>query len=140
MGVDQSLKAVKKLNNSCFQGRFIYLALYKKLQQKLNQINEISKKISSMTVDNIINKITSENNSKIWNPFFIRQDTMIESIAKYHHVHKPNFLTGNANNLNARISLGETWLIAETKRSLVAAGINIDKLERIAESIGHRKI
>merc|ERR1712217_950174 len=37
--VYQSLKAVKELNCSCFQGRFVYLAPYKKLQQKLNQIN-----------------------------------------------------------------------------------------------------
>merc|ERR1712113_909808 len=136
----QSLEAVKKINGLCFQGRFIYLALYEKSQQKLNQSNEISKKFNFMSVDKITNKTTSENNSNIWNPFFIRQDTMIETIAKYYHIHKPNLLTSNADGLNVKISQGETWLIAETKYFLAAAGINIDKLERITKFSGYRKI
>lgn len=55
-----------------------------------------------------------------------------ENVAKQYGMSKSEFLDPNAADLAVRMALGETHIIAETKRALSDEGVNIEVLEDIA--------
>ncbi|CAK9144577.1 unnamed protein product [Ilex paraguariensis] len=79
-------------------------------------------------------KKTSEasGNTRAWNTLFMRPDTVAENIARKFGVSKSDLLDREADDLAVRIALGETQVIAETKKALANAGVNIASLEEFA--------
>ncbi|KAH9741641.1 nucleotide binding [Citrus sinensis] len=71
-------------------------------------------------------------NTKAWNSLFMRPDTVVENIARKHGVSKSDLLDREANDLAVRIALGETQVIAETKKALTNAGVNVSSLEEFS--------
>lgn len=57
---------------------------------------------------------------------------MVENIARRHGVSKSDLLDREADDLAVRIALGETQVIAETKKALNNAGVNVMSLEEYA--------
>lgn len=57
---------------------------------------------------------------------------VVENIARKFGVSKSDFLDRDADDLAVRIALGETQVIAETKKALTNAGINVESLEEFA--------
>lgn len=57
---------------------------------------------------------------------------VVENIARKHGIKKSDLLDSEADDLAVRIALGETHVIAETKKALSNAGINIIALEEHA--------
>ncbi|GFZ08340.1 nucleotide/nucleic acid binding protein [Actinidia rufa] len=72
-------------------------------------------------------------NTQAWNSLFMRPDTVVENIARKFGVSKSDLLEREADDLAVRIALGETQVIAETKKALVNAGVNLDSLEEFAK-------
>ncbi|KAF7150615.1 hypothetical protein RHSIM_Rhsim02G0169700 [Rhododendron simsii] len=58
--------------------------------------------------------------------------TVVENIAREFGISKSDVLDREADDLPVRIALGETKVIAETKKALVNAGVNIASLEELA--------
>ncbi|RWW01135.1 hypothetical protein BHE74_00007923 [Ensete ventricosum] len=61
-----------------------------------------------------------------------RRGAVVENIARKHGIKKSDLLDSEADDLAVRIALGETHVIAETKKALSNAGINIIALEEYA--------
>lgn len=57
---------------------------------------------------------------------------MVENIARKHGISKSDLLEREADDLAVRIALGETQVIAETKKYLATSGVNIAALEEFA--------
>jgi len=57
---------------------------------------------------------------------------VVENLARKYGVSKSDFLDREADDLAVRIALGETQIIAETKKALANAGVNTASLEEIA--------
>ncbi|BBH01267.1 nucleotide-binding protein, partial [Prunus dulcis] len=70
--------------------------------------------------------------TRAWNSLYMRSDTVIENIARKYGVSKSDLLDREADDLAVRIALGETQVIAETKKALTNAGVNVESLENFA--------
>ncbi|KAI8568595.1 hypothetical protein RHMOL_Rhmol02G0213000 [Rhododendron molle] len=63
---------------------------------------------------------------------FVLFMVVVENIAREFGISKSDVLDREADDLPVRIALGETKVIAETKKALVNAGVNIASLEELA--------
>ncbi|KAK7858288.1 multiple rna-binding domain-containing protein 1, partial [Quercus suber] len=70
--------------------------------------------------------------TRAWNSFFMHSDTVVENIARKYGVSKSELLDREADDLAVRIALAETQVIAETKKALTNAGVNVSSLEEYA--------
>eukprot|EP01090_Pellita_catalonica_P001260 TRINITY_DN10962_c0_g2_i1.p1 TRINITY_DN10962_c0_g2~~TRINITY_DN10962_c0_g2_i1.p1 ORF type:complete len:380 (+),score=68.17 TRINITY_DN10962_c0_g2_i1:756-1895(+) len=61
----------------------------------------------------------------IWNPFIIRGDTVVDSIATHYGVSKSEILNPDDDNLASRVAIAEAKVITETKKFLEGEGIVI---------------
>lgn len=57
---------------------------------------------------------------------------IVENISRRFGISKSDFLDREADDLAVRIALGETQIIAETKKGLTNAGVNVASLEELA--------
>ncbi|KAJ6843516.1 multiple RNA-binding domain-containing protein 1 [Iris pallida] len=134
---ESAVRALEELDNSIFQGRLLHImpaeprkTSTEKLQsgfaagqdkKNLKQRREEEKKASE-----------SRGDTRAWNSLFMRPDTVVENIARKHGISKSDLLEREADDLAVRIALGETQVIAETKKSLSSAGVNVAALEEFA--------
>ena len=61
-------------------------------------------------------------NRAAWNSLFMRPDTVAEAVAAHYGVSKSELLERHAGDLPLRMALGETHVIATTKKELGDAG------------------
>jgi multiple RNA-binding domain-containing protein 1 len=66
-----------------------------------------------------------------WSSLFMRKETVIEAITSHYCINKSEMLERSSSTAGRRC-LGETWVIAETKRCLIEAHVDTTKLERAA--------
>lgn len=78
----------------------------------------------------------SAGNRAAWNTLFMRSDTVAEAVAAHYGVSKAELLDREAADMAVRMALGETHVIAETKRQLGDAGASVDVLEAAAAAVG----
>ncbi|KAH7293538.1 hypothetical protein KP509_28G030000 [Ceratopteris richardii] len=71
-------------------------------------------------------------NTQAWNSLFMRSDTVAENIARKFGMSKSELLNPEAEDLAVRLALGETQIIAETKKALRDEGVNVEVLEDLA--------
>lgn len=57
---------------------------------------------------------------------------VVENIARKYGISKSNLLDKEADDLAVRIALGETHVIAETKKAFSSSGVNLAALEKLA--------
>ncbi|KAI5667360.1 hypothetical protein M9H77_17213 [Catharanthus roseus] len=129
--------ALAELDNSIFQGRLLHVMAAKQKNSVQNKKTNVSTKESSETPlkqKRLEERKTSEasGNTRAWNSLFMRPDTVVENIARKFGVSKMDLLDREADDLAARIALGETQVINETKKALANAGVNISALENFA--------
>ncbi|KAK1576364.1 hypothetical protein Q3G72_013264 [Acer saccharum] len=133
---ESASRAIDEVDNSTFQGRLLHVmpARHKNPLQKqetgiftsqgsktLKQRREEERKAAEASGD-----------TKAWNSLFMRSDTVVENIARKHGVSKSDLLDREADDLAVRMALGETQVIADTKKALSNAGINVSSLEDFA--------
>ncbi|CAH9107130.1 unnamed protein product [Cuscuta europaea] len=128
--------ALEQLDGSIFQGRLLHVMPAKQKHSACSQEVNGSGKLSLQTLKHqrLEDRKTSEarGNTQSWNALFMRPDTVVENIARRLGVSKSDLLDKEASDLAVRIALGETKVIADTKQSLVKAGINVSSLEEFA--------
>ncbi|THU52618.1 hypothetical protein C4D60_Mb10t05850 [Musa balbisiana] len=132
---ESAMRALEELDNSIFQGRLLHVMPAKpknSTSEKLESDHATTKK--SLKQQREEQKKTSEasGDTRAWNSLFMRPDTVVENIARKHGIKKSDLLDSEADDLAVRIALGETHVIAETKKALSNAGINIIALEEHA--------
>ncbi|RAL37707.1 hypothetical protein DM860_000401 [Cuscuta australis] len=133
---EDAARALEELDGSIFQGRLLHVMPAKqKISSKNQEVNGSGKQSSQTLKDQRLeDRKASEasGNTQAWNTLFMRQDTVVENIARRLGVSKSDLLDKEASDLAVRIALGETKVIADTKQSLVKAGINVSSLEEFA--------
>uniref|UniRef100_A0A0D9W9B7 RRM domain-containing protein n=1 Tax=Leersia perrieri TaxID=77586 RepID=A0A0D9W9B7_9ORYZ len=129
---DSAVRALE-LDNSSFQGRLLRVNAAKPLKNKKFESNYVEEKMS-LKQQKLDQRKASEvsGDTRAWNSFYMRQDTVVENIARKNGISKSELLDREADDLAVRIALGETHVIAETKKYLSRSGVNVDALEELA--------
>ncbi|XP_059625084.1 uncharacterized protein LOC132268271 isoform X2 [Cornus florida] len=130
---ESAARALEELDNSIFQGRLLHIMPAKQKsapeKQEINfSVNQSSKTLKQQREEEE-KKSEASGNTQAWNSLFMRPDTVVENIARKFGASKSDLLDREADDLAVRIALGETQVIAETKKALVNAGVNISSLE-----------
>ncbi|KMS99233.1 hypothetical protein BVRB_2g046710 [Beta vulgaris subsp. vulgaris] len=129
-----ALRALEELDNSIFQGRLLHVMPAKAKDSSLSQGAFVTEgKPKTLKEKRIEEKKASEaeGQTQAWNSLFMRSDTIVENIARRFGISKSDFLDREADDLAVRIALGETQIIAETKKALTNAGVNVSSLEEL---------
>ncbi|XP_021736206.1 multiple RNA-binding domain-containing protein 1-like [Chenopodium quinoa] len=132
---EDALRALEELDHSIFQGRLLHIMPAKAKDLSSNQGNLFTEgKTKTLKERRVEEKKASEadGNTQAWNSLFMRADTIVENIARRFGISKSDFLDREADDLAVRIALGETQIIAETKKALTNAGVNVASLEELA--------
>ncbi|PSS01112.1 Multiple RNA-binding domain-containing protein, partial [Actinidia chinensis var. chinensis] len=133
---ESAARALEELDNSIFQGRLLHIMPAKQKniseKQESNAYANESSKTFKQRRENERKASEASGNTQAWNSLFMRPDTVVENIARKFGVSKSDLLEREADDLAVRIALGETQVIAETKKALVNAGVNLDSLEEFA--------
>ncbi|KAK3141543.1 hypothetical protein QOZ80_4BG0335240 [Eleusine coracana subsp. coracana] len=118
---DSAVRALDELDNSSFQGLLLRVEAAKPLNNKKFESNHatVEKKLS-LKEQKLEQKKSSEvsGDTRAWNNFYMRQDTVVENIARKNGMSKSELLDREAGDLAVRIALGETHVISETKKYL----------------------
>ncbi|KAL6549886.1 hypothetical protein OROMI_020374 [Orobanche minor] len=126
------IMALKEMDGSIFQGRLLHVMPAKqKNQSDAPEINNASKTLKQQRISER-KESEATGNIRAWNTLFMRPDTIVENIARKYGVSKSELLDRESDDLAARVALGETQVIAETKKALSIAGVNISSLEEFA--------
>lgn len=131
---EDALRALEELDHSIFQGRLLHVMPAKAKDQSSTQETLITDgKAKTFKQKRVEEKKASEaaGNTQAWNSLFMRADTVVENIARKYGISKSDFLDREADDLAVRIALGETQIIAETKKALTNAGVNVGSLEEL---------
>ncbi|KAJ4724397.1 RNA binding protein [Melia azedarach] len=133
---ESASRAMEEVDNSIFQGRLLHVmpARHKYQSDKREFGNSTVRGPKTLKQRREEERKASEasGNTKAWNSLFMRPDTVVENIARKHCVSKSDLLDREADDLAVRIALGETQVIAETKKALTNAGVNVSSLEEFA--------
>ncbi|KAL2930769.1 Multiple RNA-binding domain-containing protein 1 [Bienertia sinuspersici] len=129
-----AIRALEELDHSIFQGRLLHVMPAKTKDLSNSQENFGNEgKSKTFKERRMEDKKASEaaGNTQAWNSLFMRSDTVVENIARKYGISKSDFLDREADDLAVRIALGETQIIAETKKALENAGVNVESLEKL---------
>ncbi|CAM6084747.1 unnamed protein product [Calypogeia fissa] len=132
---EDAVRSMERLDKSIFQGRLLHILPAKRPPPapepkpditgagttKFKTEREAQRKAAEASGD-----------TRAWNTLFMRPDTVAENVAKRYGMTKSEFLDPEAGDLAVRMALGETHIIAETKRALSDEGVDIEVLEDIA--------
>ncbi|XP_031284877.1 multiple RNA-binding domain-containing protein 1 isoform X2 [Pistacia vera] len=133
---ESASRAIVEVDNSIFQGRLLHVmpARNKNPSSKQESGNLTSHGSKTLKQRREEERKASEasGDTKAWNSLFMRPDTVVENIARKYGVSKSDLLDREADDLAVRIALGETQVIAETKKALKNAGVNVSSLEEFA--------
>ncbi|GFQ00836.1 probable RNA-binding protein 19 [Phtheirospermum japonicum] len=129
---ESAARALEEMDSSSFQGRLLHVMPAKqKYQSDAAETFNASKTLKQKR--NAERKASeASGNTRAWNTLFMRPDTIVENIARKFGVSKSELLDRESSDLAVRIALGETQVIAETKKALSSAGVNISSLEEFA--------
>ncbi|KAH7839984.1 hypothetical protein Vadar_010969 [Vaccinium darrowii] len=129
-------RALEEMDNSIFQGRLLHIMPAKQKhspeKQESNAFANESLKTFKQKREKEKKALEASGNTQAWNSLFMRPDTVVENIAREFGISKSDVLDREADDLPVRIALGETKVIAETKKALANAGVNVASLEEFA--------
>eukprot|EP00850_Spirogloea_muscicola_P015002 SM000111S18825 [mRNA] locus=s111:401562:407009:- [translate_table: standard] len=127
--------AMHKLDKTTFQGRLLHILPARRPPAVVDR-EELRVQPGSTNVkaerDAKRKAAESEGKTAAWSSLFMRADTVVENVAKKYGVSKSELLDPSADDLAVRMALGETHIIAETKQSLAAEGVDVSILEGLA--------
>lgn len=129
---ESAVRALENLDNSIFQGRLLHVLPAKPQisseKQEVLDARQTSKSFKQKREEE--RKISEAGgDTRAWNSLFMRPDTVVENIARKYGVSKSDLLDRDADDLAVRIALGETQVIADTKKDLANSGVNVSALE-----------
>ncbi|KAL7089774.1 hypothetical protein ACP275_13G203400 [Erythranthe tilingii] len=140
---ESAARALEEMDSSIFQGRLLHVMPAKQKYVPDMQEHSIAGNLSSKTFKQhkVLERKASEasGNTRAWNSLFLIDrktfsiKLVVENIARRSGVSKSELLDRENDDLAVRIAMGETQVIAETKKALAGAGVNISSLEKFAD-------
>ncbi|TKW06506.1 hypothetical protein SEVIR_7G245000v4 [Setaria viridis] len=134
---DSAVRALDELDNSSFQGRLLRVKAAKPLNNKKLESTHATVEVKmNLKQQKLEQKKASEisGDTRAWNIFYMRQDTVAENIARKNGISKSQLLDREADDLATRLALGEAYVIGETKKYLSRSGVNVAALEEFASN------
>ncbi|KAG7554234.1 RNA-binding domain superfamily [Arabidopsis suecica] len=136
---EYSKRAMQELDNKYFQGRLLHILPAKKPDKQVSVTSSMLRN-NSCNLPKTYKQEREEQrkaseargNTKAWNSFFMRPDTVVENIVRCYGVTKSEFLDRECDDPAVRLALGETKVIMETKEALAKAGVRVTSLEEFA--------
>ncbi|KAJ0980850.1 hypothetical protein J5N97_009105 [Dioscorea zingiberensis] len=136
---ESAARAMEELDHSTFQGRLLHIIPAEEQNMSTDQKSDHSaigdKKNFKQKRKEQRKASEASGDTQAWNSLIMQTNTVVENIARKHGISKSELLDREADDLAVRLALGETHVIAETKKALSNAGININALE---ESVSKR--
>lgn len=134
---ESAARALEELDKSIFQGRLLHVMPSKQpppAPEKLTTKGPAAAGLNTFKQKREDQKKASETSgdTRAWNSLFMHPDTIAENVARKYGVSKSDLLNPEADDLAVRMALGETHIIAETKKTLSSEGVNIEILEDLA--------
>ncbi|KAL3635204.1 hypothetical protein CASFOL_019751 [Castilleja foliolosa] len=129
---ESAARALEDTEGSSFQGRVLHVEPAKQRYQSDAPETINASKTLKQKRNGERKASEASGNTRAWNTLFMRADTIVENIARKLGVSKSEFLDRESDDLAVRIALGEAQVIAETKKALSSAGVNISALEEFA--------
>ncbi|KAJ3684466.1 hypothetical protein LUZ61_013630 [Rhynchospora tenuis] len=127
---ESAVRALEELDNSIFQGRLLHVMAAKPQKNNKAEVDDAlggEKKSLKMMREEQRKAAEASGDIRAWNSLFMRI-----IFREKNGISKGELLDREADDLAVRIALGETQIIAETKRSLSSLGINVAALEELA--------
>ncbi|KAL6514892.1 hypothetical protein OROGR_020471 [Orobanche gracilis] len=128
-GSEFATRAIEEFDSSIFQGRLLHVMPAIQRPSK-NDENNVSKDQNSKTLkqrrEEDRKAAEASGDTRAWNSL------VMENIARIYGVSKSDLLDPEADDLAVRVALGETQVIAETKKALRNVGVNVESLEELA--------
>ncbi|BDA49748.1 Multiple RNA-binding domain-containing protein 1 [Coccomyxa sp. Obi] len=140
-----ALEAQRALDGSIFQGRLLHVLPAHRPPPQRNTAaattqegeNEAGKGGSGgFKAQKEAERREGAGNRAAWNTLFMRPDTVAAAVAEHYGVSRAELLDREASDLPVRMALGETHVIALTKRALGEAGVDVAALEAAAAAAG----
>lgn len=128
--LESAARALKELDNSIFQGRLLHIIPAK--QQNPSKKQESNTLTVKQRREDARKASEASGNTRAWNSLFMRSDTVVENVARKLGVSTRDILDRDADGLAVRLALAETQVVADTKKSLANAGVNVASLEKVA--------
>lgn len=134
---EAAVRAMEALDSSTFQGRLLHILPAKRppaVAEKDLRSNAKAPGLNQFKQDREAQRRAAEasGNTQAWNALFMRSDTVAENVARRYGLSKSDLLDPEAEDLAVRLALGETQIIAETKKALSDEGVNVAVLEDLA--------
>ncbi|CAI0392519.1 unnamed protein product [Linum tenue] len=129
---ESAARALEELDKTIFQGRLLHIMPAKKTYTADNVHRDQGSKTLKQRREDQKKAAEAGGDTRAWNSLFMRSDTVVENIARRHGISKSDLLDPESDDLAVRVALGETQVIAETKKALATAGVNVKSLEEIA--------
>ncbi|CAI0392517.1 unnamed protein product [Linum tenue] len=133
---ESAARALEELDKTIFQGRLLHIMPAKKTytadKEELGVHRDQGSKTLKQRREDQKKAAEAGGDTRAWNSLFMRSDTVVENIARRHGISKSDLLDPESDDLAVRVALGETQVIAETKKALATAGVNVKSLEEIA--------
>ncbi|XP_075481451.1 multiple RNA-binding domain-containing protein 1-like isoform X1 [Primulina tabacum] len=131
---ESAARAMVEMDNAIFQGRLLHIipAKPKNINGKQDDFDKHPSKTLKQQREEERKASEARGNTQAWNSLYMRPDTVVENIARKYGVSKSELLDRESDDLAVQIALGETQVIAETKKALSSAGVNIASLEEFA--------
>ncbi|KAI4372643.1 hypothetical protein MLD38_010847 [Melastoma candidum] len=129
---ESASRSIAEVDNTIFQGRLLHVlpAAQRNTSNKLNPsvTTEVPLTFKQKREDER-KAAEASGDTTAWNTLFMRPDTVVETIARKYGLSKSEFLDTGSDDLAVRLALGETQVIAETKKALADSGVNVASLE-----------
>ncbi|EFH47708.1 predicted protein [Arabidopsis lyrata subsp. lyrata] len=150
---ESAKRAMEKLDKLPFQGRTLHILPAKPCAKSAKQdfhqlfIMAFPNRDNSSNLPKSFKQKREEQrkaseacgNTKAWNSFFMRPDTILENLVRSYGVTKSELLDRECEDPAVRLALGETKVIMETKEALAKAGVRVASLEEFAARKGDEK-
>ncbi|XP_050368139.1 multiple RNA-binding domain-containing protein 1 [Argentina anserina] len=135
---ESAQRALEELDGSIFQGRLLHVMPSKQKHPAPGADDSANQASKSLKQQREEKRKASEasGDTRAWNSLFIRTETAVDHLARKFGVSKSDFLDPQADDVAVHVAQAETQVIAQTKKALTNAGVNIESLENFAAKKG----
>lgn len=135
---ESAQRALEELDGSIFQGRLLHVMPAKQKNPSPGADDSANQASKSLKQQREEKRKASEasGDTRAWNSLYIRTETAVDHIARKFGVSKSDFLDPQAGDVAVRVAQAETQVIAQTKKALTNAGVNVESLENFAAGKG----
>ncbi|XP_024158327.1 multiple RNA-binding domain-containing protein 1 [Rosa chinensis] len=135
---ESAQRALEELDGSIFQGRLLHVMPAKQKNPSPGADDSANQASKSLKQQREEKRKASEasGDTRAWNSLFIRTETAVDHLARKFGVSKSDFLDPQADDVAVRVAQAETQVIAQTKKALTNAGVNVESLENFAAGKG----